>query len=145
VVGDVTGNNITIMSKKIATEMQEEFEMSMLGELSFFLGLQVAQSKKGIFIYQTKYIKEMLNKFQMEDSKPVSTPMVTGCKLSLHDDSTKVDKTMYRSLINGILLYSTTTRPNIMQVVGIVGIFQYAPRETHLKVVKRIFIILEEP
>ena len=86
----------------------------------------------------------MINKFQMEDNKPMSTPMVTRCKLSLEDDSPKVDQTMYRSMVRSFL-YSTTTRPNIMQVVGIVGIFQYAPRETHLKVVKRIFIILEEP
>jgi hypothetical protein len=77
--------------------------MSMLGELSFFLGLQVTQSEKGIFISQTKYIKEMLNKFQMEDSKHVSTPMVTGCKLSLDDDSPKVDQTMYRSMIRSLL------------------------------------------
>jgi hypothetical protein len=105
----IFGSNLTIMSRKFATEMQEEFEMSMLGELSFFLGLQVTQSEKGIFISQTKYIKEMLKKFQMEDSKPVSTPMVTGCKLSLDDDSPKVDQTMYRSMIRSFL-YSTTTR-----------------------------------
>jgi hypothetical protein len=71
----------------------------------------------------------------MEDSKPVSIPMVTGCKLSLDDDSPKVDQTMYRSMIGGFL-YSTTTRPEIMQDVGVVGRFQYAPRESHLNVVK---------
>jgi hypothetical protein len=122
--------------------MQEEFEMYMLGELSFFLGLQVNQTKNGIFVSQTKYIKDMLKKFQMEDSKPMSTPMVFGCKLSLEDDSPKVDQTMYRSMI-GSLLYSTTTRPDIMQVVGIVGRFQPAPRESHLKVVKIIFRYLQ--
>jgi hypothetical protein len=62
--------------------MQTEFEMSMIGELSYFLGLQVNQSYAGIFISQEKYLKEMLKKFQMEDSSPVSTPMVVGCKLS---------------------------------------------------------------
>jgi hypothetical protein len=132
----IFGSNLTIMRRKFATEMQEEFEMSMLGELSFFLGLQVTQSEKGIFISQTKYIKEMLKKFQMEDSKHVSTPMVTGCKLSLDDDSPKVDQTMYRSMIRSFL-YSTTTRPDIMQVVGLVGRFQSAPRETHLKASKK--------
>jgi hypothetical protein len=74
----------------------------------------------------------MLKKFQIEDNKPMRTPMVTGCNLSLEDDSTKVDQTMYRSMI-GSLLYSTTMGPDIMQVVGLVGRFQYAPRETHLK------------
>jgi hypothetical protein len=84
----------------------------------------------------------MLKKFQMEDNKLVSTPMVTGCKLSLDDDSPKVDQTMYRSII-GCNLFSTGTRPDIMQDIGLVGRFQYAPRETHLKVVKGIFIYLK--
>jgi hypothetical protein len=70
--------------------MQEEFEMSMLGELTFFLGLQVTQIDKGIFISEAKYVKEILNKFQMEDSKPMCTPMVTGCKLNLEDESPNV-------------------------------------------------------
>jgi hypothetical protein len=122
--------------------MQEEFEMSMLGELTFFLGLQVTQIDKGIFISQAKYVKEMLKKFQMEDSKPMSTPMVTGCKLILEDDSPKVDQTMYRSMV-GSLLYTTTTRPDIMQVVGLVGRFQSTPKESHLKAVKRIFRYLK--
>jgi hypothetical protein len=94
--------------------------MSMVGEISFFLGLEVNQTKNGIFVSQTKYIKEMLKKFQMEDNKPMSTPMVTGCKLSLEDDSPKVDQMMYRSMV-GSFLYSTTKRPDIMQVVGLMG------------------------
>ena len=79
--------------------MKKEFEMSMLGGLTFFLGLQVSQSEKWIFISQTKYIKEMLKKFKMEESKPVTTPMVTGCKLSKNGESLEVDHTMYRSMI----------------------------------------------
>jgi hypothetical protein len=138
----IFGSNLTILRKQFSTEMQKEFEMSMLGELTFFLGLQVTQTEKGIFICQNKYVKEMLKKFQMEDCKPMSTPMVTGCKLSLDDDSPKVDQTMYRSMI-GSLLYATTTRPDIMQVVGLVGRFQSTPKETHLKEVKRIFIYLQ--
>jgi hypothetical protein len=73
--------------------MQREFEMSMLGELSFFLGLHISQTNKGIFISQTKYIKEMLKKFEMEDCKPVSTPMVTGCKLRKEDESKEENQT----------------------------------------------------
>jgi hypothetical protein len=110
----------------------------MLSELTFFLGLQVTQIDTGILISQTKYIKEMLKKFRMEDYKPMSTPMVTRCKLSLDDDSPKVDQTMYRSMV-GSLLYATTTRPDIIQDVGIICRFQSAPKETHLKAVKRIF------
>jgi hypothetical protein len=62
----IFGSNLTILTKIFATKMQEELEMSMLGELSFFLGLQVTQTEKGIFISQAKYIMEMLKKFQME-------------------------------------------------------------------------------
>jgi hypothetical protein len=112
--------------------------MSMIGELRFFLGLQVSQSDKGIFISQTKYIKEMLSKFQIEYGKPMSTPMITGCKLRKDDESLKVDQTMYRSMI-GSLFYATTTKLDIMQAVGLVARFQSAPIETHIKAVKRIF------
>ncbi|XP_043721091.1 uncharacterized mitochondrial protein AtMg00810-like [Telopea speciosissima] len=101
------------LCKEFAERMQTEFEMSMLGELSFFLGLQVKQMKNGIFISQAKYIKEMLKKFNMEDCKPVSTPIMTSCKLSKDDDSPAVDHTMYKSMI-GSLLYLTASRPNIL-------------------------------
>jgi hypothetical protein len=67
--------------------MHNEFEMSLLKELSFFLGLHIHQSNQGIFISQTKYIIEMLKRFRMEDCKPVTTPMQTSCKLSKDDDS----------------------------------------------------------
>ena len=78
-----------------AYEMKKEFEMSMLGELTLFLGSQVSQLDKGIFITQTKYIKDMLKKFKLEYSKHVSTPMVTGCKLSKDDELLEVDHAIY--------------------------------------------------
>jgi hypothetical protein len=122
--------------------MQKEFEMSLFGELTFFLRLQVSQLDKGIFISQTKCIKEMLKKFQMEDCKPMITPMIIGCKLSKDDESLEVNQTMYRSMI-GSLLYAKTTRPDIVQVVGLMARFQSAPKETHLKEVKSIFRYLK--
>ena len=102
--------------------MKKEFEMSMLDELTFFLGLQVYQIDEIIFISQTKYIKDMLKKFKMEDSKPIGTPMVTGCKLSKDDECMEVDHTMFRSMI-GSLPYVTATRPNVMKVVRLVARF----------------------
>ena len=96
--------------------------MSMLGELTLFLGLQVYQTDKGIFISQTKYIKDIPKRFKIEDSKPFSTPMITGCKLSKDDETLEVDHTMHRSMI-GSLLYVTATRPDVMQVVGLVARF----------------------
>jgi hypothetical protein len=97
--------------------MQNEFEMSLLGELSFFMGLQICQSNQGIFISQTKYIRKMLKRFGMEDFKPVITPMQTSYKLSKYDDSKSTDQRQYRSTI-GSLLYVTTSKPNVIQAVG---------------------------
>ena len=125
-----------------SNSMQTKFEMSMIGELSYFLGLQVKQSSEGIFISQEKYLKEMLKKFQMEDSSTVSTPMVVGCKLRKDDISPDVDQRTYRSMI-GSLLYITASRPDIMQAVGMVGRFQSAPKQSHLVAVKRIFKYLK--
>jgi len=111
--------------------MQQEFEMSLLGELTYFLGLQVQQTKDGIFLSQTKYLKQILKKYGMEDYKPVCTPMVTGCSLSSNNESPAVNQPTYRSMI-GSLLYLTGTRPDIMYAVGIVGRFQANPKESHL-------------
>jgi hypothetical protein len=96
--------------------MQSEFEMSLLGELSFFLGLHIRQSNQGIFISQTKYIREMLKSFGMEDCKPIITPMQTSCKLSKDDDSKSTNQRQYRSMI-GNLLYVTTSKPDVMHAV----------------------------
>ena len=114
----------------------------MLGELSFLLGLQISHSNKGILISQKKYIKEMLKKFNMEDCKPVSTPMITGCKLSKDDESQEAYHTMYRSM-SGNLLYVTTSRPNVMQDVGLVARFQSTPKESHVHEIKIIFTYLK--
>jgi hypothetical protein len=85
----------------------------------------------------------MLKRFQMEDSKPVGTPMVTGCKLSKCDDSPDVDQISYRSMI-GSLMYIKTYRPDIMHDVGMVGRYQYAPKQSHLQAIKRIFRYFKE-
>jgi hypothetical protein len=84
----------------------------------------------------------MLKKFGMEGCAPVSTPMVTGCKLRKEDESKEANQTLYRSMI-GILLYVTDSRPDIMQEVGLVGRFQDAPKETHVQAVKKIFRYLK--
>ena len=138
----IFGSNEEDMSQKFSLVMQKEFEISMLGELTYFLGLQVQKNKDGVFLSQTKYLKQILKKYGMEDSKPVCTPMVTGCSLSANDESTAVHKPTYRPMI-GSLLYLTGTRPNIMHAVGIVGRFQANPKEIHLQVVKRIFKYLQ--
>eukprot|EP00253_Pinus_taeda_P008949 PITA_08949 len=138
----IFGSNEEDMSQSFALVMQKEFEMSLLGELTYFLGLQIQQKEEGIFLSQTKYLKQILKKYGMENAKPVCTPMVTGCSLSANDESAAVHQTTYRSMI-GSLLYLTGTRPDIMHAVGIVGRFQANPKETHLQAVKRIFKYLQ--
>jgi hypothetical protein len=93
--------------------MQNDIEMSLHGELTFFLGLQICQSSQGIFISQTKYIKEILKRFRMEDCKLVITPMQTSCKLIKDDDSKYTYKRQYMSMI-GSLLYVTTSIIDVM-------------------------------
>lgn len=124
--------------KDFAERMRTEFEMSMIGELSFFHGLQVKQMKEGLFMSQIKYVKEMLKKLNIEDSKLVSTPMTTSCKLSKDEKYDLVDHTLWRSMI-GSLLYLTATRPDILQAVCIVARFQADARQTHVIVMKRVF------
>ncbi|GJX02013.1 retrovirus-related pol polyprotein from transposon TNT 1-94 [Tanacetum coccineum] len=114
--------------------MHDEFEMSMMGELNFFLGLQIKQMEDEIFFNQSKYIKEMLKKFGLEDSKPTKTPMSTEIKLTKDDEADSVDCTKYRGMI-GSLLYLTASRPDIMFSVCLCARFYENPKTTHLEVV----------
>ena len=116
--------------------------MSLLGEMKFFLGLQISQLNNEIFISQSKYIKEMLKKFGMEDCKPISTPMTIRCKLSKDHESKYVDQKLYKSMI-GSLLYVTASRPDVMHAVGLVARFQANPKETHVLEIKGIFRYLK--
>lgn len=111
------------MSNKFYEEMKDEFEMSMIGEMKFFLGLQITQSKHGIFICQTKYLKELLKRFCMEDCESVGTPMITGGNLTTNDETQNLYQTNYKSMIGG-LKYLTHTKLDIANVVGIVVRFQ---------------------
>ncbi|GKD61531.1 retrovirus-related pol polyprotein from transposon TNT 1-94 [Tanacetum coccineum] len=115
--------------------MHDEFEMSMMGELNFFLGLQIKQLKDGIFFNQSKYVKEMLKKFGLEDSKPIKTPMSSETKLTRDEDGEPIDDTKYRGMI-GSLLYLTASRPDIMFSVCLCARFQEAPKTSHLEAVK---------
>ncbi|GJV02338.1 retrovirus-related pol polyprotein from transposon TNT 1-94 [Tanacetum coccineum] len=118
--------------------INEELEMSMMGELNFFLGLQIKQMEDGIFFNQSKYIKEMLKKFGLEDSKPMKTPMSSDTKLTKDEECESVDSTKYRGMI-GSLLYLMASRPDIMFSVCLCARFQEAPKTSHLEAVKRIF------
>jgi hypothetical protein len=95
-----------------AEDMSKEFEMSMEGELQFFIRLQIKQAKEGTFVNQDKYTKDVLKKFNMDNSKTLSTLMTTTTTLDSDEDVEPVDQKEYRSMI-GSLLYFTGTRPDI--------------------------------
>jgi hypothetical protein len=122
--------------------MSKEFEMSMIGELTFFLGFQVKQMKEGNFLSQEKYAKDLLKRFKMEDCKSIKTPMHTNGHLNLDEGGKPVDQTLYRSMI-GSLLYLTASRPDIMFSVCMCARFQANPKEAHPSAVKRILRYLK--
>jgi hypothetical protein len=117
--------------------MIDMFEMSVMGELKFFLGFQIEQLKDVTFISQTKYTHDLFKKFGMDKPKPINTPMGTNGHLDLDMGGKSVDQKVYHSMI-GFLLYLCASRPNIMLSVYMCARFQAAPRECHLKAVKRI-------
>ena len=117
--------------------MTQKFEMSMMGELNYFLGFQVKQLKDGTFISQTKYTQDLLKRFGMKDAKPAKTPMGTDGHTDLNKGGKSVDQKAYRSMI-GSLLYLCASRPDIMLSVCMCARFQSDPKECHLVAVKRI-------
>jgi hypothetical protein len=116
--------------------------MSMMREITFFLGIQVKQTKQGTFMHQAKYTKDLMKKFNMAELKPVSTPMSLAASLGPDEDGEVVDQREYRSMISS-LPYLTTTRPNIQFVVGLCARFQPSPRSSHRMAVQRIFRYLK--
>ena len=117
--------------------MKKEFEMSLCGKLSYFLGLQVVQSQNGMFICQSKYAQDLVKKFGMETATAFPTPMSTSCKISADLSGINVDQTNYRSMI-GSLMYLTASRPDIAYSVGVCARYQANPKQSHVKAVKRI-------
>ncbi|GJS00495.1 putative ribonuclease H-like domain-containing protein [Tanacetum coccineum] len=128
--------------KELCTEfekmMHKKFQMSSIGELTIFLGLQVTQKDDGIFISQDKYVDEILKKFGFLTVKTASTPMETSNPLIKDENAEDVDVYLYRLMI-GSLMYLTSSRPDIMFAVCACAIFHVTPKVSHLHAVKRIF------
>ena len=131
----VFGSTIDHLTQEFSEEMKKEFEMSMVGELNYFLGLQVKQRKDEIFISQEKYTKNLVKRFSLDSKKHSSTPMSSSIKLSLDLAGVEVDPTLYQSMI-GSLLYLTVSRTNIAFNVRVCAQFQAAPKESYLIAVK---------
>ncbi|GJU44307.1 putative ribonuclease H-like domain-containing protein, partial [Tanacetum coccineum] len=132
--------------KSLCTEfekmMHKKFQMSSMGKLIFFLGLQVKQKEDGIFISQDKYVTEILKNFGFTDVKTTSTHMETQKPLLKDEDGEEVDVHLYRSMI-GSLMYLTSSRPDIMFAVCACARYQVNPKVSHLYAVKRIFRYLK--
>ena len=111
----IFGSTNDNLCKRFAKLMQSNYEMSMMGEQSFFLGLQVSQKDDGIFICQSKYVRDLLRKFSLEDSSSAKTPMATATKLDQDISGKKLDISSNRGMI-GSLFYLTASRPDIMFV-----------------------------
>ncbi|RVX14566.1 Retrovirus-related Pol polyprotein from transposon RE2 [Vitis vinifera] len=120
-----------------AKEMKTESEMSMVGELTYFLGFQVKQLKDGIFLSQSKYARELVKKFGLESTKYFKTPTPINLKLSKDESGNGVKETLYKSMI-GSLLYLTTSRSDIAFSVGVCARYQACPKESHFIALKRI-------
>ncbi|GKB27429.1 putative ribonuclease H-like domain-containing protein [Tanacetum coccineum] len=138
----IFGSTKPSMVKDFEELMQKEFKMSSMGELTFFLGLQVKQTTAGIFLSQDKYVKDILNKFDFRTIKPASTPIEAHKSLGKDEEGEDVDVHLYRSMI-GCLMYLTASRPDIMFAVCLCARFQVTPKVSHMHAVKRIFRYLK--
>eukprot|EP00253_Pinus_taeda_P024985 PITA_24985 len=117
--------------------MMKEFEMTGLGLMNYFLGIEVEQSEKGIFICQNKYSKDLLKRFRMENCKLVPTLVATSTKVTKGDEGSDVNPTLFKILV-GSLMYLIATRLDIMQGVSLISRFMETPKDTHWSVGKRI-------
>lgn len=131
-----TGNDDYLI-KNFKSVMKEEFEMTDMGLLRYFLGIEVDQNKNRIFISQEKYVNEVLGRFNIQDSKAAITPTTMGLKLSKEDNNKDFDPSVYKSIV-GSLMYLTPTRLDIMHAVSLISRFMEMPKETHWQAAKRI-------
>jgi hypothetical protein len=123
------GSSHTLVSR-FQEMMESEFQMSVMGELTFFLGIQVKQTKQGTFVHQAKYTKDLMKKFNMAELKPVSTLMSSAASLDSDEDGEAVDQREFRSMI-GSLMYLTATQLDIQFIVGLCARFQASPHSSH--------------
>jgi len=136
-----TGNDEDMMNG-FKNSMISVFDMTDLGKMQFFLGIEVIQRTDGNFICQKKYAIDVLKRFAMAESNPVSSPIVPGVKLNKDDQGVQVDESYYRQIV-GSLMYLTTTRPDMMFSVSLISRFMSRPTELHLQAAKRILRYLQ--
>lgn len=136
-----TGSDLS-MCHEFKNAMMMEFDMSDLGRMKHFLGVEVLQNSNGIFICQRRYAREVLTRFEMASSNAVKNPIVPGTKLSKDEGGTKVDITLFKQLV-GSLMYLTVTRPDLMYGVSLLSRYMSRPTMSHWLVAKRILRYLK--
>ncbi|KAK4271170.1 hypothetical protein QN277_019902 [Acacia crassicarpa] len=137
----LTGDDLEEM-KSLEKKLAAKFDMKDLGQLRYFLGIEVARSKEGIFLSQRKYILDLSSETSMLACKPSKTPMEVNHSLGIYPDQIETEKTRYQRLV-GKLIYLLRTRPNISYSVSIVSRFMHSPSEEHMKAVFRILRYLK--
>ncbi|CAL8999350.1 unnamed protein product, partial [Prunus brigantina] len=137
----LTGSHSSLLTSVIAA-LTQEFDMKDLGQLNYFLGLQISYQSTGLFVSQTKYIKELLDKVDLQDSKPCATPCLPYHRLLKDDGKPYSHPKQYRSIV-GALQYLTFTRPDIAFSVNQACQFMHNPMESHVVAVKRILRYLK--
>jgi hypothetical protein len=124
----IFGSTNENLCKEFSKTMQDEFVMSMMGELKFLLGLQIKQTKEEIFLNQSKYVIDLLKRFGLENAKAYGTLMSPSTKLDKDEKDKSVDVKLYRGMI-GSLLYLTASKSDIMFSVCLCARFQSCPKE----------------
>ncbi|PNX93512.1 histone deacetylase, partial [Trifolium pratense] len=138
----ITGSDSQLV-KDLIHKLNIKFALKQLGEVDYFLGIEVHHKPSGgLLLHQSKYVKDLLVKTNMENCKPIGSPMVSSCKLSKFGTDVMTDPTLYRSTV-GALQYATLTRPDISYSVNKVCQFMAHPLESHWKAVKRILRYLK--
>ncbi|GJY76715.1 retrovirus-related pol polyprotein from transposon TNT 1-94, partial [Tanacetum coccineum] len=121
-----------------SNEMSSKFQMSMMGQMSFFQGLQVSQNPGGNFVNQSKFALEILKKFGIDSCDPVDTPMVDRLKLDEDPLGIPVNQTRFCTMV-GSLMYLTASRPDLVFAVCMCARYQASPTKKHLEALKRVF------
>lgn len=136
-----TGDDERMISD-FKSSMMREFEMTDLGKMRYFMGIEVMQFDGGIFISQAKYVVEVLRRFGMEHCNPVGNPMVPGIKISKDEHGDEMDGSLFKKMI-GSLMYLTATRPDIMYAVSLLSRYMSRPTGVHYEAAKRILRYLQ--
>ncbi|KAD5961360.1 hypothetical protein E3N88_12833 [Mikania micrantha] len=132
----ITGDHVEVITQ-LKENLKTRFKMKDLGLLRHFLGLEVNYKKNGLLLHQSQYVKDLIQRFRMENSKAAATPFEPSLRLCPDEGKEAEDVTEYRQMI-GSLIYLTLTRPDISFAVGVLSIFMQAPRKPHVFAARRI-------